>query len=69
MRANKEAMDMLSNPVKLAEQLAEADRIGLRVASAQTREQLTEYCDLLQQLETSFFDIELAERQKLLTAE
>ena len=63
MIANKDRMEFLSDPSKLTEEFDEADRIGLRVASAQTRKQLIEYCDFLQTLETSLFDIELAERK------
>jgi hypothetical protein len=69
MLANEEHMKMLSEPSNLIEQFGEAERIGLRIASAETRGQLIEYCDFLQQLEASLFDIELAERQKLLPAE
>ncbi len=69
MIANKDRMEFLSDPSKLTEEFDEADRIGLRVASAQTRKQLIEYCDFLQTLETSLFDIELADRQKLIPAE
>lgn len=69
MLANQEHMQMLTDPARITEELDEADRIGLRVASARTRQQLMHYCDFLQHLEASLFDIELTERQKLLPAE
>jgi hypothetical protein len=67
--ASQDHIKMLSDPSKISEELDESDRISLRVASAKTRKQFTEYCVFLQKLEASLFDIELAERQKMLPAE
>jgi hypothetical protein len=46
----------------LSKHLSKADRIDLRVKSERARQDFLEYCDFLQQVENSLFDIELSER-------
>jgi hypothetical protein len=59
---NPDYMGILNDARQLSENLTKAERIDLRVKSAQTRQDFLEYCEFLQQVENSLFDIELSER-------
>jgi hypothetical protein len=56
-------LEILKNSEKLATQITKADRIDLRVKSARARQELLQYCEFLQRVENSLFDIEVTERR------
>lgn len=61
-RNNPDHMGILQDSRQLSKHLSKADRIDLRVKSARARQDFLEYCEFLQQVENSLFDIEVSER-------